>query len=304
MLSVKERAREANKVTLVGFFINLILTAFKLIAGIVGHSNAMIADAFHSLSDFATDIVVLVSNWLVQKPRDETHDYGHGKYETLAAALIGVALLLVAIGIFWSGLSRILKVVGGETLARPGYIALIAAILSVVIKEWLYRYTAKVGKRIDSPAVIANGWHHRSDAFSSIGATIGIGGAILLGNKWTVLDPIAGIIVSFFIGKVAIEISRESFNELLEASLSEETENEIIGFALQTPGVKDQHNIRTRKIGNNIAVDLHICVEESLSISEAHDIATEIENKIRYKYGNDSCISIHTEPYKKEEAEA
>ena len=184
MASTEERTSAATRVTWVGFFVNLVLTSAKLAAGIIGHSGAMIADAVHSFSDFATDIVVLASFRVVGKPADKDHDYGHGKYETLATAIIGVALLLVGAGIFWGGAAKIwASVVKGRHMAAPGYIALVAAVVSIVVKEWLYRYTVKVGRRINSQAVIANAWHHRSDAFSSIGTMLGIGGAILMGEE-------------------------------------------------------------------------------------------------------------------------
>ena len=257
----------------------------------------MIADAVHSLSDFATDIVVLASFRVVGQPADKGHDYGHGKYETLATAIIGVALLLVGAGIFWSGATKIWSVVvKGQHMPAPGIIALIAAVASIVVKEWLYRYTVIVGKRIDSQAVIANAWHHRSDAFSSIGTMLGIGGAILLGEKWHILDPLAAIVVSFFIVKVAIEISSGSVKELVEESLDDAAEAEIIGLAAGIPGVSDPHKLRTRRIGHDIAVDLHVRVDPDLRVAAAHVLATEVETRIRARFGPTTIVSIHVEP--------
>ena len=297
MTNTNERISSANRVTWVGFFLNLVLTGGKLAAGIIGHSGAMIADAVHSLSDFATDIVVLASFRVVGKPADKEHDYGHGKYETLATAIIGGALLLVGAGIFWSGTSKIWAVVvKGQHVAAPGYIALIAAVVSIVIKEWLYRYTVKVGKRIDSQAVIAKAWDHRSDAFSSIGTMLGIGGAILLGEKWHILDPLAAIAVSFFIIKVAFEISSGSVKELVEESLDDESEAEIIGLAAGVSGVSDPHKLRTRRIGHDIAVDLHIRVDPDLRVLAAHALASEVETRIRNRFGPSAIVSIHVEP--------
>lgn len=293
---MSERTHSANRVTWVGFFVNLVLTAFKLAAGIIGHSGAMIADAVHSLSDFGTDIVVLASFRLVDKPADKSHDYGHGKYETLATAIIGVALLAVGIGILWTGASKICHNLMGERLEAPGSIAFVAAIISIVVKEWLYRYTLKVGKSISSQAVIANAWHHRSDAFSSFGTMIGIGGAIALGDKWRVLDPIAALIVSFFIIKVAIEISYKSVKELTEESLDEAVETEITRIASSLHGVSDPHNLRTRRIGTDIAVDLHVRVDPEMRVSDAHAISVRIEEALREKFGKATFISIHIEP--------
>lgn len=291
------RAKKANYITWVGFFSNLTLTALKLLAGIYGKSGAMIADAVHSLSDFATDIVVLVSFQIVKQPCDKSHDYGHGKFETLATAIIGIALFFVGLGIFYSGANKIYSVLVLKIdIETPGYIALIAAILSIIVKEWLYRYTIVVGKHIKSQAVIANAWHHRSDAFSSIGTLFGIGGAIILGHEWKVLDPVAAVIVSVFILKVAYEISLGSFKELMEESLDDETEECIIKIIKSVEGVIDPHDLKTRRIGNNIAIDIHIRVKNCSTIVEAHDINDEIENQLKLKYGQNTIISIHTEP--------
>jgi cation diffusion facilitator family transporter len=294
---MSDRTSSANRVTWIGFFVNLLLTALKLAAGIVGHSGAMIADAVHSLSDFATDIVVLASFRMVDKPADKHHDYGHGKYETLATAFIGGALLLVGAGIFWSGAMKIWGSIKGEPMEGPGSIALAAAIVSIAVKECLYRYTAKVGKRINSQAVIANAWHHRSDAFSSVGTMLGIGGAIVLGEKWLILDPLAAIIVSVFIVKVALEISSGSVKELIEESLDETVEAEIIEIASSISGVANPHNLRTRRIGKDIAVDLHVRVAGDMHVVEAHAMASMIEERIRERFGRSAFISIHVEPF-------
>lgn len=267
----------------------------------MGNSTAMVADAIHSLSDFATDIVVILTMRITKKPGDIDHDYGHGKFETLAALIIGGALLVVGLGIGWSGIHKVIDVVmKGKTIPRPHYIALIAAAVSIVVKEWLYRWTVVVGRKINSQAVIANAWHHRSDAFSSIGTLLGIGGAILLGSKWIILDPIAGIVVSVFILHVAIQISLESIRELLESSLSVEEKEKLLELIRSVKGVKDPHNLKTRKIGNSIAIDIHIRVHPQLTVSQSHDIASETENLIKKTYGNETFISVHIEPEKPE----
>ncbi len=286
----------ANRVTWTGFWINVILTAFKLFAGLIGNSGAMIADAMHSLSDFATDIVVLVSFRVVGRPADRDHSYGHGKYETLATAIIGSALALVGIGIFRAGFLEILAFSRGERLNSPGIIALIAAIVSIIVKERLYRYTEKVGRSIRSQAIIANAWHHRSDAFSSIGTFLGIGGAILLGKKWRILDPIAAIIVSWFIVKTAFKILSGSIKELVEGSLDENTNREIVSIVSGFHMVTDPHNLRTRRVGNKIAIEIHIRVPSDMHVSDAHAITSNIEEKIRDKFGESTFVNIHIEP--------
>jgi cation diffusion facilitator family transporter len=294
----------AVRVTWVGFVWNLILTSFKFTAGVVGHSPAMIADAVHSVSDFATDIVVLTGLRFSGRPVDKSHDYGHGKLETLAAAVIGAVLLLVGAGVFWAGATRIWACIGGLTPEAPGGIALVAAFVSIVVKEGLYRYTVSAGKRINSRAVTANAWHHRSDALSSVGTMFGIGGAILLGEKWRILDPVAAVIVSVFIVKAAYEILSGCIGELIESSLDETVESEIIGLAMSVPGVADPHNLRTRRIGRDIAVDLHIRVDGTMQVRDAHTLSSTIEELIRRRFGKSSFVSIHVEPVKEGEHNA
>lgn len=293
---MNERTAVANRVTWVGFFVNIILTLFKLMAGIVGHSGAMIADSMHSLSDFATDIVVLVGFRLAGKPADDGHKYGHGKYETLATAIIGMALLFVGAGILWGGAVKVWNSVNGVRLEAPGGIALIAAVVSIAVKEWLYRYTVAAGKRIHSQTVVANAWHHRSDAFSSIGTMVGIGGAIVLGSRWRVLDPIAAVVVSVFIIKVALEILSGCIKELAEESLSAEVEEEILKIAASSHGVSHPHNLRTRRIGPDIAVDIHVRVAGDMRVDDAHAITSKIEAEIRRRFGQSAFVSIHIEP--------
>lgn len=293
---LQQRAREAKKVTLVGFIINLLLSIAKLTAGITGKSAAMVADAVHSISDFTTDVVVLAFVGVTAKDCDDNHHYGHGKYETFATLLISAALLAVGIGLLLNGVQNSIKVINGESLEKPGIIALIAAIVSVIIKEALYWYTVIVGKKINSKAVIANAWHHRSDAFSSIGTTLGIGGAIFLGEKWRILDPLAGALVSIFIIKVAIDLGLPSIKELLESSIPKKEEEDIIRIITNTDGVKKYHHLRTRKVGNAYAIDVHIKLDRNISFVKSHDIATDLEKQLRAIYGNNTLLSIHTEP--------
>ena len=296
----EEVAREKGiyRVTIVGSVVNFLLLLFKFFAGIAGHSAAMLADAVHSLSDFVTDIIVIVFVRISSKPEDEGHDYGHGKYETLATAIIGIVLLFVGFGIFWNGASSIYRFLHGGSLQEPGMLALIAALVSIAFKEALYRYTVFRGKKLNSRAVVANAWHHRSDALSSIGTAIGIGGAILLGNHWRVLDPIAAVVVSFFIMKVAVKLLIPCVDELLEKSLPADVENEIQRIILSFPGVSSPHHLRTRRIGSHYAIDMHVRMDGSISLHEAHEKATAIEQKLRDTFGEDTYISIHVEPEK------
>ena len=261
-------------------------------------SSAMIADGVHSLSDLITDFIVIAFVRISSKPQDRGHEYGHGKYETLATTVIGLMLLFVGAGIMWNSLSQILACLNGEQLKSPGWIAFVAAIVSIVVKEVLFRYTQREGRRVNSQAVIANAWHHRSDAFSSIGTAIGIGGALLMGQHWTVLDPIAALIVSVLIIHAAIEQLRPSLGELVENSLPEPVEEEICKAILSCQEVSDPHNLRTRKIGNRSSVDVHVRMDGNMPLSEAHKRATEVENKIRQLLGKDTFVMIHIEPKK------
>ena len=290
------REKEIYKVTLVGSAGNVALLTFKFIAGVMGHSSAMIADAVHSLSDFITDVIVLAFVHVSAKPQDVSHDYGHGKYETFASFIIGLALLAAATGIIVSGVAKVIDWAGGEQLAAPGWLALVAAVVSIMVKEVLYQYTVRRGKRLDSQAMIANAWHHRSDAFSSIGAALGIGGAILLGNRWTVLDPLASVVVGGILVKVSIDLLRSSMGELTEHSLSSDVEKEIENIIRSFPDVSEPHNLRTRRIGNRIAIEAHVRMDGNTTLTAAHDRATAIEQAIRQRFGQQTHVSIHMEP--------
>ena len=292
------REKGIYKVTIVGSIVNFLLLVFKFFAGIAGHSAAMLADAVHSLSDFITDFVVIVFVRIAGKPEDKGHDYGHGKYETLATAIIGLLLLCVGFGIFWNGASSIYTFLRGGQLESPGVVALVAALVSIVSKEILYQYTVIQGKKLNSQAVIANAWHHRSDALSSIGTAIGIGGAILLGDHWRVLDPVAAVVVSFFIMKVSVRLLIPCVDELLEKSLPEDVEKEIEQTVLSFPGVSQPHHLRTRRIGNYYAIELHVRMDGKITLEEAHSTATAIENKLKEMFGKGTHVGIHVEPTK------
>ena len=292
-----ERNQEIYKVTLVGGVVNVVLLLFKFVAGIVGHSAAMVADAVHSLSDFVTDVIVLVFVHISSKPKDKSHDYGHGKYETLAMTLIGVALLMVAIGIIYSGAMKIIAWLNGEQLEPPGTLALWAALLSVLLKEGVYQYSMVKARQLNSQVVEANAWHHRSDALSSVGTAIGIGGAIFLGQRWTVLDPIASLVVGAFIVKVAVDLLHNGIDDLMEHSLPEVVEEEILRIVEELPGVVYPHDLRTRRIGNHYAIELHILMDGDITLREAHNKASEVEDLLRARYGENTHVAVHVEPH-------
>ena len=298
LCGVMNREKEIYKVTLMGSAGNVALLTFKFIAGVMGHSSAMIADAVHSLSDFITDVIVLAFVHVSAKPQDKDHDYGHGKYETFATFIIGLALIAAATGIIVSGVAKLVDWAGGKQLAAPGWLALAAAIISILVKEILYRYTVIRGKKLDSQALVANAWHHRSDALSSIGTAVGIGGAILLGKRWTVLDPLASVLVGAMLVKVSIELLKSSIGELTESSLSGEIEKEIEEIIRSFPDVSEPHNLRTRRIGNRFAIEAHVRMDGNVSLIAAHDRATAIEQRIRQRFGNQTHVTIHMEPTK------
>lgn len=300
MKEVAGTAREKGiyRITVMGSAVNFVLLVFKFFAGIAGHSAAMLADAVHSLSDFVTDLIVLVFVRISNRPQDKGHDYGHGKYETLATALIGILLLGAGLGILWNGAARIYGFLHGDPLEAPRMLALVAALVSIVLKEALYRYTVIAGRKLQSQVVVANAWHHRSDALSSIGTAVGIGGAILLGPRWRVLDPVAAVVVSLLIVKVSVQLLIPCVEELLEKSLPDEVEKEIEQTVLSFPGVSQPHHLRTRRIGSYYAIELHVRMDGKISLEEAHRTATAIENKLREKFGKETHVGIHVEPTK------
>lgn len=296
------RKSKIYRVTIVGSIVNLVLSLLKLAAGIVGRSGAMVADAVHSFSDLATDVVVIVFAGISSKPKDDNHDYGHGKYETLATIIISLALGVVGAGIWINSLENIRFVLGGGELERPGLIAFVAALVSIAVKEVLYRYTVRVGRAVNSPSVVANAWHHRSDALSSLGTLVGIGCAYFLGEKWRIADPIAALIVAIFILKVAFDLFRTGIGELLEKSLPADVESEILGIVTANPEIREPHNLRTRRIGASIAIEVHVRVDGSLTVAHSHELTVDIERRLRERFGQETMIAIHVEPLKEEPA--
>ena len=298
VMKEKDREKSIYRVTLAGSAVNVVLLVFKFVAGFLGGSAAMIADAVHSLSDFITDVIVLLFVKLSSKPEDSDHDYGHGKYETLATSLIGLALMFVGVMIMHNGVCSIASAIMGSPLPQPGMIAMAAALVSIALKEWAYRFTVKVGRKCESQAVIANAWHHRSDALSSIGTAVGIGGAILLGEKWAVLDPIAAVVVSVFIIRTAWQLTKQSAGELLEQSLPADMEREIVDIVAREPMTSEVHHLRTRRIGSHIAIEMHLRMPGDISLYESHQHATNIEQKLRKRFGASTHIGLHVEPLK------
>lgn len=301
MFARMERDKKVYRVTLLGSVVNLLLLVFKFVAGVLGHSAAMIADAVHSLSDFVTDLIVIVFVKISSKPEDADHAYGHGKYETLASCIIGLALIVVGVMMGYNAMVKIVDVVkNGTELASPGIIALAAAVLSIVLKEWMFHLTRKVAREVDSPAVEANAWHHRSDALSSVGTAIGIGGAVLLGSKWAVLDPIAALVVSVFIVVQAAKILSDAIDQLMEKSLPRDVEQRICEIVYEEEGTSDIHHLRTRKIGSQISIELHVRMNGYLTLREVHDKSIAIEKRLRAAFGESTYINLHVEPLKSE----
>ena len=297
------REQQIYRVTWVGFFANLFLSVGKIAAGIVGRSGAMIADGIHSISDFATDLVVMIFVKVSAMPKDDDHDYGHGKFETLATIIIGMALFVVAVGIFWKSIKLVVDVANGQTIEPPEAIAFAASAVSIAVKEGLYRYTKRIGEKVGSQVVVANAWHHRSDALSSIGTLLGIGGAYFLGQKWAVLDPIAAIIVSLLIAKVAYDLIKPGIGEMLERSLPKEQEDEIESIVLSNKHFSDVHNLKTRRIGSGIAIEMHVRVPGSMTVSDAHEATDDVEHRLREHYGQRTQVILHVEPRRESDKE-
>lgn len=293
---IKQEIRIGRRVTWVGFWSNIVLSVLKILAGVFGRSSAMVADGVHSASDLLTDVVVLIVIGASRKKADNSHSYGHGKIETFATFVIAVMLAAVGIGIFIDGLERVIASLHGAHLPQPGWIALAMALVSIIVKEWLFHYTRNAGRKIGSSVMEANAWHHRSDAFSSLATLIGIAGAMFLGVRWRILDPLAAMLVSVLIVVMSYQMARQSVRELLEASLPEEITRPMTELIADTPGVKAYHHFKSRQNGNKKIVDLHIKLDPTLSLVEAHDIATEVEHRLQDKFG-DVEVNIHMEPY-------
>lgn len=293
---IMDRTSKVTFVTLVDSVVNIVLTVFKILAGIMGRSTAMIADGIHSLSDLLSDIIVIVFVKISSKGRDKNHDYGHGKFETFATLIISLMLIVVAANLMSGGIGKIKAILGGEQVSSPGMIAFWAAVASIIFKEALYHYTIIQGKALNSPMMIANAWHHRSDAMSSIGSLIGIGGAIFLGNKFVILDPVTGCVISIFIFVMAVRMSVPAIKELLDVSLPDEVEERIEATAKTIPGVIELHELKTRREGPGIIMEGHLVLHSDISLKEAHNISKKVEESLRKEFGPETQISLHLEP--------
>ncbi|MDV0447180.1 Manganese efflux system protein MneP [Methanosarcinaceae archaeon Ag5] len=295
-------SKEGIRVTVIGMIINVILTVVKVVVGFFGHSEALIADGIHSLSDLLSDIVVIVSLRISAKPGDKSHNYGHGKVETLASTVVGFMLLLAGIMIFYGGAVSIYQFLNGVPLESPTMLTFYAALASIIIKELLYQYTHRVAKKLDSTLIEVNAWHHRTDAFSSVGVAAGIGAAILLGGSWAVIDPIMAVILALYILYIAFKIIYTNVNDLAEASLGPEIHEDILQIVNGQNGVRDCHSLKTRKLGNTKAIDLHIMVDGDLSVEEADNIQTDIERCLKERFGPTTFVMIKVEKYLPDEA--
>ena len=284
------RYEEATKVTLISIMWNIILTLIKILGGVVGKSNAMIADGLHSASDIISSLGVLIGNKIARTPHDKEHNYGHEKAETLVSFLLSMLLIYGALTISSNGVNSLLHL---ENVQVPTFLPLIISIISIGIKEYQYRITIKVAKKINSPSLKADAWHHRSDALSSVAAFIGIGGS-LLGFK--ALDPIATVIVGLFVAKVGLDIFKEAINELMDYSIDEKDESQIVSIANSTEGVLNIGELRTRKHGSMAYVDLTICVNKDLTVLEGHEIANKLEISILEELQIVKGITVHVEP--------
>ena len=296
--SSDRRIDDICRITWLGAFVNLLLVAVKFAAGIAGLSAAMVADAIHSLSDLATDAIVIIFVKLSNKPADSDHDYGHGKYETFATLIIGTLLAIVGIGMMWGGGEKILDILSGTMIPTPGWTAFAAGIASIVAKETIFQYTMHAARRTHSNTLAANAWHHRSDALSSVGTCAGIGGAIILGNDWVILDPLAAVVVSVIVTVSALKIMRTAVNELLEKSLPENIERDIIDIVDEDSLLQNVHHLRTRAIGSIYTIDMHVRMPGDMTLSEAHRHTILLEQRLRQAYGKGTIINIHIEPLK------
>ena len=288
---MENTSQEAIKISRISILVNLLLSAGKLAAGLLAHSGAMISDAVHSASDVFSTLVVIVGVKLSGKESDREHPYGHERMECVAAIVLAVVLLFTGLLIGQDSIEKIRS--AEETLAVPGLLALIAALLSILVKEWMFRYTQRCAREIDSPALLADAWHHRSDALSSVGALIGIAGARL---GFPVLDPLAGLVICVFIGKAAYDIFLDAINKMVDHSCDLEAEAAVRECALKNTSVERIDLLRTREFGNRIYVEMEIAVDGSLPLTKAHDIAEAVHNDIEQAFPKVKHIIIHVNP--------
>jgi len=290
-LTNKEKIAIVNRVSVVSILWNIILSAIKVLAGLFAHSHSIMADGIHSLSDVFTTVIALVSVRMASKDDDDDHPYGHEKIEPVMSKLLATVLIITALFMGYGSL----KALNNQTLEIPGRFALYAALVSIVIKEWMYHYTVKAAKKIESNALKADAWHHRSDALSSIGSFIGIGGALL---GFTVMDAIAGIVISLVIIQVGVKIYLQSVKELLDTAADPEVEQKLQKIIYSVEGVQAVDMMKTRQHGNRIYVDVEIAVDSELVLWKAHEIAEEVHDKLEHEYPKVKHCMVHVNPFK------
>ena len=288
---IQQNTREVRRVTWWGLVANLLLSGIKFLLGFLGNCQALVADAVHSLSDTVTDFTVLFGSALWSKPPDEDHPHGHGRIETLVSLIIGVLLGIVGIGLGY----RAIATIGGEHSGPPELIALIGALVSIGVKEWLYRWTARVGRRVRSSAVLANAWHHRSDALSSVPVAVAVTGAQIMPSL-SYLDQIAAVVVSVMILKAAFDITWPALVQLIDAGANASQRRELLNISRETPGVLGVHGLRTRHIGPGLQVDMHIQVEPELTVREGHAISHRVKDRLIEGVDEVVDVLIHLEP--------
>ncbi len=293
----EHKSKEGLRVTIIGMAVNIILTIVKVVAGVVGNSAALIADGVHSLSDLLSDFVVIFSIRISAKPEDDSHNFGHKKIENLASVIVGVMLLFAGVLILYEGAGTIYDFIEGTPVEKPAMVTFYVALLSIIGKELLYQYTHRVAKKLGSDMIEVNAWHHRTDAFSSIGVAAGIGAAILLGDNWAILDPVMAVLLALYILYIAAKIIYNSTNDLMEASLSPEVNEEIKSIILDCGGVLNMHSLKTRKLGSSKAIDMHIMIDENLTVKEAAEIQKDVENCLKQRFGPDTYVIIKVEPF-------
>lgn len=291
-----DNVRLIRRVTMVGFWINAVLVVLKLFFGYWGNSDALVADGYHSLSDFLTDFMVLFFVGIAYKKADKDHPYGHGKYETAASVMIAIVLLFVGLGIGYEGVVTIIDSFNGKVIPRPDVWTIVIALISILAKEYCYQFTLKAGKKINSSSLIANAWHHRSDAISSIATLVGVSLSFALGEHWRILDPIASVLIAVFIIISAVQIALPSINELLEISIPIDELNKIHDTIKNVNGVQRVHNLRCRNNGHSLIIDVNIHVDPEISVKVGHAIATDVEDALHHLYGKDLIIYVHVEP--------
>ena len=283
----------AMKVSGISILVNLLLSVFKLVAGIVAHSGAMISDAIHSASDVGSTFIVIIGVRLSAKKSDKEHQYGHERMECVSSIVLAGMLLVTGLGSGITGARDIVKSTSGGTIAIPGTLALIAAVVSIVVKEWMFWYTRGAAKKINSGALMADAWHHRSDALSSIGAFIGIFGARL---GYPILDPIASIVICFMIAKASIDIFRDAIDKMVDHSCDAKTEESMKREILRVPGVRRVDLLKTRLFGSKIYVDIEIAADGNISLRDAHDIAENVHHTIENKFKDVKHCMVHVNP--------